>query len=105
MLLNPVLTIAAAPAPVNGCPAPVELLLTASLVITPGINLQVVRPSLFALNAHEVGTCCDDLGQCDDCAPDNGGCGQRNETAYGGCSSLIADTFACQCTDTNGFRF
>ena len=104
MLLNPVLTIAPAEAPVNGCPAPTELILTASLVVTPAINLQVVRPSLFALNAQEVGTCCDDLGQCDDCAPDSG-CGCSDNAAYGGCPSVLSDTFACQCTNTNGFRF
>lgn len=102
MVLNPVLTIAPAETPTNGCPAPTELILTASLVITPKINLQVVRPSLFALNASEVATCCDNLGQCDDCAPDTG-CTCR-ETDFG-CESQISDVFACQCTNTNGFRF
>ncbi|MBR5230243.1 MAG: hypothetical protein IKW01_05225 [Firmicutes bacterium] len=72
MLLNPILTIAPAETPANGCPAPTELILTSSLVITPSINLQVVRPSLFALNACEVDSCCDNLGQCDDCAPERG---------------------------------
>ena len=94
MLLNPVLTIdQTGTAPANGCPAPSSLILTASLVITAGISLQVVRPSLFAINASEVDTCCDDLGQCDSCAPEQPAC-------------VSPDSFACQyCGDTNGFRF
>ena len=99
MLLNPVLTIETpAEPPATGCPAPTTLILTASLVVTPNINMQVVRPSLFALNASEVGTCCDDLGQCDSCAP--------SSAASGPCQSTAPDSFACQyCGDTNGFRF
>ncbi|MBR6584913.1 MAG: hypothetical protein IKK69_04390 [Firmicutes bacterium] len=97
MLLNPVLTIdPTTEQPGNGCPAPASLILTASLVITPKINLQVVRPSLFAINASEVTTCCDDLGQCDDCAPSSE-CGSQ---------PIAVDSFSCQyCGDTNGFRF
>jgi len=111
MLLNPVLTIdATGEAPVNGCPAPTNLILTAGLVLTPKISLQVVRPSLFAINASEVDTCCDDLGQCDNCAP-SASCGCQQEDSCGSgpaspCQPLSADSFACQyCGDTNGFRF
>ena len=105
MLLNPVLTIDPnTPVPVNGCPAPISLILSASLVVTPKISMQVVRPSLFAINASEVGTCCDDLGQCDSCAPSVSDCCGADSPSS--CQPIAADSFACQyCGDTNGFRF
>lgn len=108
MLLNPVLTIdQTEETRANGCPAPTALTLTASLVITPEISLQVVRPSLFAINASEVTTCCDDLGQCDSCAP-SASCGQSSQDCGtpASCQTIASDSFACQyCGDTNGFRF
>ncbi len=112
VLLNPTLAIAPANGVTqqNGCPNPTQVVLTTNIVVTPGITLQVVRPSLFALDAKEVDVCCDNLGQCDECFIDangvcasNGcGCESSNTSANAcGCSQSIA----CQCTDTNGFRF
>lgn len=115
VLLNPTLAIAptnGAPQQ-NGCPAPTQLVLTTNIVLTPRINLQVVRPSLFALDAREVDVCCDDLGQCDECFIDSNACTTATSpctTSPSACTTstspcTTAPSFACQCTDTNGFRF
>lgn len=93
MLLNPVITVSSRDE--DDCPSR-DVTVRGNLVFTPRINLQVVRPSLFALNAQEVDICCDDLGQCDPCAPHSGRCREANERAQ---------IPACQCCETNGFRF
>lgn len=66
-LLNPVITVASA----DGVCAPN---LTGSLVVTPQLDLQVTRPSVFNLGACEVQMECDDLGQCNPCNPDHTDC-------------------------------
>lgn len=94
VLLNPEITVSDS---ASGCPDAFNLALTGNLVVTPNMFLQVIRPSLFALNATEVGIDCDDVGQCDEwdsvqCTP--------------GCRKESAQNFsACQCCDTNGYRF
>lgn len=52
--------------------------LTGSLVVTPGTNLQVTRPSLFNIGACEVKTECDDLGECNPCNPNHEQCIDSN---------------------------
>ena len=93
VLLNPEITAAS---PASGCPEAVNLALTGNLVVTPNMFLQVIRPSLFALNAAEVCVACDDVGQCDrwdavQCAAP--------------CPRDAVQFAACQCCDTNGYRF
>lgn len=132
VLLNPVITLTeTAEEAADACEDSINLTLTASLVVTPNIFLQVIRPSLFALNATEITLPCDDVGQCDDYnaqinGSQNGGSASGSgttQTASSGCgctatnavtgtsarrstarSSAISG-IACQCCDTNGFRF
>lgn len=120
MLLNPVITVTQPAAPpaaaANVCPAPPDISLTASLVLTPKINLQIVRPSLFAINATEVDSCCDDLGQCDNCVPTPPSCIRPVPCTPAPCtppqcppSQCTAEacitSSPCQCCETNGYRF
>ena len=118
MLLNPVITVS--PREEDDCPSR-DVTVRGNLVFTPRINLQVVRPSLFALNAQEVDICCDNLGQCDPCAPHSCRCrdmdrdsdcdrdcdrddnnGRRRRRSE---SNERMQIPACQCCETNGFRF
>ena len=111
-LLNPVITVSSARS--DDCPSR-DVNLRGNLIFTPRISLQVVRPSLFALNAEEVDICCDNLGQCDPCAPDSHRfCRERERDRD--CDSDRRENRrenrrernqmpACQCCDTNGFRF
>ena len=94
VLLNPEITVGDS---ASGCPDSFNLTLTGNLVVTPNMFLQVIRPSLFALNATEVGVACDDVGQCDqwDSVP----CAANPPRA------AVKNTAACQCCDTNGYRF
>ncbi|MBQ8563657.1 MAG: hypothetical protein IJ443_07190 [Firmicutes bacterium] len=66
-LLNPVIT---ADCDDDTC----EVTLTATLVITPEINLKVTKPALFNLNATEVVQDCDNVGQCDLCDTEESCC-------------------------------
>ena len=125
VLLNPVITVSRESE--EDCPSR-DVRVTGSLVFTPKINLQVVRPSLFALNAEEVDVCCDNLGQCDPCAPRSGRCDDddrrcRNRDRDRDCDrdrrrdedrdndderrnrQFRSQIPACQCCETNGFRF
>lgn len=130
VLLNPVITLTEDDDDDDDCDS-ISLTLTASLVVTPNVFLQVIRPSLFALNATEIAVPCDDVGQCDaynaaqlgtSQGSGNNGSGTSQSSASGcGCSStnvVTASTarragarnsaisgIACQCCDTNGFRF
>ncbi len=113
VLLNPTLEVESETT--EGCADAVSVVLTSNLVLTPGIHLQVVRPTLFALQADEVNTCCDDLGQCagvESCAACSQNCecpsGQQNVGSSGhtGVTSVIRrQPSACQCCDTNGYLF
>lgn len=133
VLLNPVITVAQNSAEeASACEDSINLSLTASLVVTPNVFLQVIRPSLFALNAAEISVACDDVGQCDEynahLSSGNGssgcGCSQNSGTGSAspsGCAcsgsanvvnsrrtglrSSSLSGVACQCCDTNGFRF
>ena len=139
VLLNPIITVSAPSE--EDCPSR-DVRVTGSLVFTPKINLQVVRPSLFALNAEEVDVCCDNLGQCDPCSPHSGCCCDDDERGERNCDrgrdrdrdrerererererdrdrdrDCDCDrdndnnrrernrNTACQCCETNGFRF
>ena len=123
-LLNPIITVSSAPS--EDCPSR-DVILRGNLIFTPKINLQVVRPSLFALNAEEVDICCDNLGQCDPCAPDSRRSGRdrdcdrdRDRDRDRDCDDDRRENRrengrengrernqmpACQCCETNGFRF
>lgn len=104
--------------------------LRSTLVLTPELRLQVTKPALFNLDAVEVATACDDIGQCDPCNPqerccncqqaeeteavtqEDHGCGCMNNIRTGAaatsrstCSSCNNFTVACQCCDTNGYTF
>lgn len=68
--------------------------LTATMVLTPEINLQTTRQTLFKLQASEVPVPCDNVGQCDSCEP------FTVDTCC--CES---PSVACQCCETNGYRF
>ena len=117
MLLNPVITVN--PARQEDCPSR-DVTVRGNLVFTPRINLQVVRPSLFAINAEEVDVCCDNLGQCDPCAPkshrdcDRDRDRDRDRGRDRDCDRdddrrderrERTQSPACQCCGTNGFRF
>ena len=126
VILNPQITVSDS---TSGCEDAINLTINGNLVVTPNIFIQVIRPSLFELNARELAIPCDDVGQCDDynSLSDNvGGCGcsQSTDSANGcGCSqssagesscsnsshrSRLSETIsgtACQCCDTNGYRF
>lgn len=120
-ILNPVLT------PRSCC----EICLNACLVVTPEIRMQITRPSLFSIDADEVFVPCDDLGQCSPCNPAESSCmnngdndcccgnpaknmvtkiiressDHRNRVErQGECCDSIGE-IACQCCDTNGYRF
>lgn len=97
ILLNPIITVSAPGS--DDCPSR-DVNLRGNLIFTPKINLQVVRPSLFAINASEVDICCDNLGQCDPCAPAS----QRRSCDRDRDRDRTVTT-ACQCCETNGFRF
>lgn len=117
VLLNPTLEVESETT--EGCADAVSVVLTSNLVLTPGIHLQVVRPTLFALQADEVNTCCDDLGQCageESCSSCSQSCecpnGQQNVSGSvrntgNTCTTtmLRRRPGACQCCDTNGYLF
>lgn len=136
VLLNPVITLTEATEENDtACADAINLTLTASLVVTPNIFLQVIRPSLFALNATEIELPCDDVGQCDaynavqngqgGCGCSQGGGSQGGGSCGGSCGCSCGSAgkagtatgartgrrpsavsgIACQCCDTNGFRF
>lgn len=134
VLLNPVITLTETSEEADdACADSINLTLTASMVITPNIFLQVIRPSLFALNATEIELPCDDVGQCDAYnavqnaqggGSQGGGSGSNSGSNTGtsqsissgcGCSgnavrrssgrNTAISGIACQCCDTNGFRF
>lgn len=94
VLLNPEITVTDS---ASGCPEAFNLALTGNLVVTPNMFLQVIRPSLFALSATEVGVACDDVGQCDewDSVQCDAPCPGKP----------VQNSVACQCCDTNGYRF
>lgn len=130
ILMNPTLTIAETSS--QRCADAISLALTSNLVLTPGMHLQVARPTLFALQADELKTCCDDLGQCageencsacsQTCTCPSGqqhtgnSCQNRPQNACGstqgstrtcGCGTGTAGirSITCQCCDTNGYLF
>lgn len=103
-ILNPGLTV--------NCSGNSHILtLTGSLVVTPKVNLQVTRPSLFNLNADEVDIPCDDVGQCNACNPNHADCFEDRDNCC--CGEIKSrnehhsrnDGITCQCCDTNGFTF
>ena len=84
--------------------------LTGSLVITPEVNMQVTRPSLFNLGDREVMLPCDDLGQCNPCNPIEAPCIDVIDTCCCGQDTQQIQKqnqhcTACQYCDTNGFGF
>lgn len=99
--------------------------LTGTLVVTPGMHLQVTKPALFSLNANEVPLPCDDIGQCDPCNPAESCCQCQQSQSYQsscGCDQMESaaparasattctscnnyTVAACQCCDTNGYTF
>ena len=83
-LLSPTITVTCT----DGVCTPV---LSGFLAITPQVNLQVTRPSLFNLGNTEIELPCDDLGQCDPCDAIEAEC--------------IPQNIACQCCNTNGYSF
>lgn len=113
-LLNPALTVTCEEE--EGC----RVTLSATLVLTPEINLKVTKPALFNLNATEITQDCDNVGQCDLCDPDescccgtNGRTGQRSERSERNeqgersqrCQETRSRSAACQCCETNGYSF
>lgn len=114
VLLNPTLEVESEAT--EGCADAVSVVLTSNLVLTPGIHLQVVRPTLFALQADEINTCCDDLGQCagvESCGACSQNCecpsGQQNigssgqnrpqtQTSSGTCGSVRNTGSTCRCS-------
>lgn len=126
ILMNPTLTIAETSS--QRCADAISLALTSNLVLTPGMHLQVARPTLFALQADELKTCCDDLGQCageencsvcsQTCTCPSGqqhtgnSCQNRPQNTCGstrtcGCGTGTTGirSITCQCCDTNGYLF
>ena len=100
-LLNPVLTATCTD---DVC----TVTLASTLVLTPEINLKVTKPALFNLNASEVSQLCDDVGQCDECNPDEACCcpdGARSERRSARNETGRSRSAACQCCDTNGYSF
>ena len=100
-LLNPVLTTVCTE---DGC----TVALAATLAVTPEINLKVTKPALFNLNATEISQACDNVGQCDECSPDEACCCQntsRTDRRTAGTEPVRSRTSACQCCDTNGYSF
>lgn len=88
--------------------------LTATLVLTPEINLQTTRQTLFRLKASEVPVPCDNVGQCDSCDPftvDTCCCESLSNPSTSITTSApslppsSAPSVACQCCETNGYRF
>ena len=118
VLLNPTLEVESETT--ASCTDAVSVVLTSNLVLTPGIHLQVVRPTLFALQADEVNTCCDDLGQCagvGSCGACSQNCecpnGQQNvggsnqnrlqtQTSSGTCGNVRNPGSTCGCTGNTG---
>lgn len=90
-----------------------QLTLTANMIITPSIGAQVLRPALFSLNALEVKTCCDDVGQCDPCLESNncnscGGCGDVDncdDNSGCECNNPSPGPLAYQFCGTNGYAY
>ena len=72
-ILNPTLTAAE-----DGA-----ITLSGSLVVTPQVRMQVLRPSLFNLNAREVCLPCDDIGQCNPCDTWEAECFNSDECCCG----------------------
>lgn len=120
VLLNPQIDVTAATET-----EPQEIVLSANLVLTPSLSLQVIRPTRFTINALEETALCDDIGQCDPCAQscccqdssqqpvqpiqpfqpamtarEKIASQRRNLRSH----AATANT-ACQCCDTNGYRF
>lgn len=100
-LLNPVLTTSCTE---EGC----SVTLNSTLVITPEISLKVTKPALFNLNAAEVIQDCDNVGQCDECSPDEACCcsgSGRIEERNDRRQEERTRSTACQCCETNGYSF
>ena len=98
-LLNPVLTVAAGETGIT-------LTLNTTVVITPEINLRVIKQALFSLNASELYQPCDDVGQCDTCQQQCCGCTDQAAGTDSRCTSRSAAIpGAFQCCDTNGYAF
>ena len=100
-LLNPVLTAACTE---DGC----TVTLASTLVITPEINLKVTKPALFNLNATEISQACDNVGQCDECSPEEACCcpdNSRAERRTSKSETCRGRSTACQCCETNGYSF
>lgn len=111
VLLNPEITVNDS---TSGCADAFNLTIEGDLVVTPNMFLQVIRPSLFALNATEVAVACDDVGQCDEwnAVKNTIGCGcssndnsDSNSCRRNSVSRRTVSGIACQCCDTNGYRF
>ena len=83
-LLSPTITVTCT----EGVCTPI---LSGFLAITPKVNLQVIRPSLFNIGNTEIVLQCDDMGQCDPCDEAESEC--------------ISQDIACQCCNTNGYSF
>lgn len=101
-LLNPAINVTCT----EGVCTPV---LTGSLVITPTVNLQIVRPSLFNLGNCEVPISCDDFGQCNPCNSAEAECIEPADNCC--CNDSIhketqpINEISCQYCGTNGFGF
>lgn len=101
-LLNPAINVTCT----EGVCTPV---LTGSLVITPTVSLQIVRPSLFNLGECEVPISCDDFGQCNPCNLAEAECIEPSDNCC--CNDNTrkepqqADGISCQYCGTNGFGF
>ena len=109
-ILNPCLHVSC-------CGDSCEITLHGSLVVTPVVNLKIARPSLFNISAGEANLPCDDVGQCDICNPSQDDCFDIDDSCccLKGRSRHTVDSLrnqtsrssemACQCCNTNGFRF
>lgn len=114
VLLNPEITLTESTSETDAaCEDSINLTLTASLVLTPNVFLQVIRPSLFALNATEICVPCDDVGQCDAYnavyGSEGSGNGSSSSNSNGnsgscgcGCSGgSSSNSGGCGCSGTN----
>lgn len=97
-LLNPTIAVTCT----DGVCTPI---LTGALVVTPQINLQVLRPSLFNLGNLEVKLPCDDLGQCNPCNSIEAQCVDLSDSCCCERDRPKDINIACQCCETNGYGF
>jgi len=109
-LLNPDITV-------TGTAPDLTLTLTGTLVVTPQINLQVIKPALFSINASEILLPCDNNQRCScesdiicsTCiSPCENDCNQPYEPFYPEKPSIQEEShpcIQCQCCDTNGYSF